>query len=529
MIQVRDVTKLYDDKKVLNRISFNAEVGNKIALVGFNGTGKTTLIEILAGLITPEKGKVSINEKKVIGFLPQDPEIYNKENVLEYLEDYVGIKDNEEFYRNVEIMFAGFGLHTDIKNKKIGDLSSGQKTKVFLSGVLLRKPDFLLLDEPTNNLDIPGLMWLEDYLKNTKAGFIVVSHDRTFLDKVANKIFEIDWIDRTLEVTNGKYSDYLVQKQKEKARQQLNHTIQKVDLARLTKLGESMQEKAAKGAKHVTPDNDRMLQGYRRDKAGDSLKDSKVIFGRIKRAKIIKKPVSRKGFLIEILPEETENSRDISIKKLVCGYDDGFSIGPIDLDIEFGKSVCIIGLNGEGKSTFLKTITNRVPKISGELRVGEGIKFGNLMQEHENLPKNETLISFMDKNVNQKTTEELQDYLLRFSFTEDQIQTKIFNTSPGARARLLLAYFAATNVNVLVLDEPTNHLDVEAELAIEKTLKSFKGTVVTVTHDRTFLEKVPFDDLYLLEEQKLKKIPNFNEYINRMEKRVKKMLRLLKI
>lgn len=526
MLKVKNIYKEYGSEKVLNKISFTLEREHKVALVGFNGTGKTTLLKIISGEVSADKGQVEFNKDITIGTLPQDSKKYNNKNVLNFLENYVG-ENSELFYRNIEIMFAGFALESDIKNKKIGNLSSGQKTKIFLTGLLLKKVDLMLLDEPTNNLDLPALIWLENFLHKTSSAFIVVSHDQTFLDRVANKIYEIDWHDRSLKISNGKYSDYLLRRSKERQRQLLEHEIQKEEIIRLRKLVKEKQEKALKGSKYIGSDNDKFLRGYRRNRATTSFKESRVFNNRLKRMDLIDRPNFRKNFEIEIIPDSQGASRDILVENLVCGYDDGFRIGPINLNIPFGSKITILGLNGSGKSTFLKTLTSRIPEISGKVDLGSGVKFGNLMQEHESLNKEETVYNFLAKRVVVEK-EILQNHLMHFGFLEDQLKTRIGNLSPGGRARLLLAYFSANNVNVLILDEPTNHLDMEAEEALEKTLKNFIGTVLVATHDRFFVEKISGDQLYVLVDGALKKIQDFKEYVSEMEKKSKKLLRLLK-
>jgi ATP-binding cassette subfamily F protein 3 len=526
LLRVTNIHKDYGTEQVLQKISFVVEKGFKVALVGFNGTGKTTLLKIITGEVEADKGKVEFNKDVTVGFLPQDPDAYNKQNVFEFLQAYTGAS-GELFERNVEIMFAGLALPSDIKDKKIGDLSSGQKTKVFLTGLLLKKVDLMLLDEPTNNLDLPALIWLEYFLQNTKSAFMVVSHDQTFLDHVANKIYEIDWKKRTLAVSNGKYSDFLLRKQKERKRQLLDHELQKEDIGRLKVVVRDKQEKAIKGSKYQGTDNDHMLRGFRRDRAGNSFKDSRIINNRIKRIELIDKPDERKDFVIEIKPEDNGSSSDIFISDLVCGYNTGFRLGPVNMEIPFGSRVAVLGLNGSGKSTFLKTITGTLPPISGNINIGSGVKFGNLMQEHETLGKDDTVLGFLKNKVDLEP-EILANHLIHFGFTEEQFKTKIGHLSPGGRARLLLASFSATNVNTLVLDEPTNHLDMEAQEALEKTLQKFEGTVLLVTHDRFFVEKIDSSVLYVLSEGAFNKISNFTEYVADMEQRSKKLLRLLK-
>ncbi|HMO79088.1 MAG TPA: ABC-F family ATP-binding cassette domain-containing protein [Candidatus Paceibacterota bacterium] len=546
MLKVKNITKYYGNKKILNKISFNLERANKVALVGYNGTGKTTLLKMLAGIEKPDSGNIEIHKNCVLGFVPQDTEQFNSLNVFDYIkktalsEKIINQKQQDVFDRNIEIMFSGFALSSETKFKKIGDLSSGQKTKVFLTAVLLKNPDLMLLDEPTNNLDLPALIWLEDFLKKTDSAFIIVSHDKKFLNNVCNKIFEIDWKERTIQITNSKYLDYLINKAKEQSRQLQMHILQKEERQRLRNLAETKQEQAEKGAKHQAKDNDRLLRGYYRDKAADSFHDAKIIYRRIKRMEEIKKPNLRGEFKIKIDPEISPLDLNISINDLICGYNDDkgdFSIGPINLQINFGEKICILGLNGSGKTTFLKTFTEVIPKISGEMKIGSGVKIGNLMQEHESLPKKETLIGFMMKRVfsidelGQKIPTErslLQNKLLHFGFDEDQVKNKISEISPGGRARLLLAYFSAMNVNTLILDEPTNHLDMEAQEALDQALSEFNGTIIVVTHDRFFVENYKHDFLYLIDGGIMSAVVDFKKYVDEMEKRARKLLRMIK-
>lgn len=526
MIEVKNLTKYYEDQRILNRISFKIEREHKVALVGFNGVGKTTLLKILAGVEKADKGQIDYHKKATVGFLPQTTDAYDKYKVIDFLKEYTDLEDNEPFRRNIEIMFAGFVLDSEIKNKKIQELSSGQKTKVFLAAVLLKKPNLLLLDEPTNNLDLPALIWLENYLKNFKSAVIIVSHDKKFLSNVANKVYEIKWYDRTLEISNGSYEDYLERKSKELKRQQLDYDLQQEDIDRLKKLAKSKQDYAAEGAKYVSPDNDKMLQGYRRNKSSDSLKDAKVIYNRIDRMDKVDKPEHRKDFIIDINEADIGDSRDILIKDLVTGYDD-FEIGPIDIKFEASERVCLLGLNGSGKTTFLKTLMGEMSSKTGEINIGEGVRFGNLMQEQETLPKNKTLVEFLIKKTGEtkKTAESSLEF---FGFSKEDFVKKIINLSPGERARLVLSMFAIENVNTLVLDEPTNHLDLEAIDSLYKAVDKFKGTIIFATHDRQFVERSRFSRLILLENGEMKQIPNFKDYVSEMEKRSKKLIRMIK-
>lgn len=532
MLKVSNLTKKYDDLKVLDNLSFNIERANKIALVGYNGTGKSTLLKILAGFVKPHKHtKITYQKNVEVAFLPQETNEYDDRFVIDFIAKYTKSDEaDSEFLRKIDVMFAGFGLDSMVKNQKIEMLSSGQKTKVFLVAILLKKPDLLLLDEPTNNLDLPALIWLENYLQKYKSGFIVVSHDKKFLDNVANKIFEIDWATKELKVSAGKYSDYLINQEKNLKRQTLQHTLQRHEIFRLHNLARNKKEAAAKGAKWVGTDNNKIQRGNNRNRAGKSLRDAAVVYGRIDRMEKIEKPNHRKKLNVNINSIETELDKKIIVKDLVCGYKDGgpeFKIGPLNFEIDFTEHFVLLGLNGSGKTTFLKTLTGEIQPLEGEIKIGEGLRTGNLMQEHENLPPHSTPLEFLlDRDYHEQSY--LQNQLLKFGFAEDQLKTEIQYLSPGNRARLLLALFAIEEVNVLILDEPTNHLDLEASTALESAMKKFEGTIILATHDRHLVEKLELENLNLLENGKMHKISDFSKHVEAMQARAKKLLHMLK-
>lgn len=525
MLKVTKLSKYFGDLTVLNRISFNVERGNKIALTGFNGSGKTTLLNILAGHESYSNGTLRINPKTRVGFVPQDPQGHHDMQVLEFLQQAVKTVD-DALLRRIEVMLAGFLLPTDIKTKKIGELSSGQKTKVFLMHVLLQDVDLLLLDEPTNNLDLPALIWLEDYLKTIDAACMIVSHDRSFLDAVANKVFEIDWHTHTLHISHARYSDYLREQSKEHARLTQEHALQQEEVRRLKKLAVYKQERAVAGSKWKSGDNDRMLEGFKQNQAGRSFKDAKVVYNRIKRMDMIRKPKERSGLSLEIDADSDAGAQNIVLKDVVCGYDDGFTVGPVSFDIPYGTRMCLIGPNGVGKSTILKTISGIVPPRSGERLVDSGVRFGNFMQEHESLPREKTPVGFFKEQLDMDR-EDIHNHLLHFGFSDITCTTPIKQLSPGSRARLLFAYFAAMRVNVLLLDEPTNHLDIEAEAALEDALQTFAGTVITVSHDRRFVETMQFDRVYTVSEAGVAVCDDFSVYVEIMHVRAKKLMRML--
>lgn len=558
MIKAQKIQKSYGSLLVLSDVSFSLGRGQKVALVGRNGTGKTTLLKIIAGLEDPDSGKIIIARDVCIGYLPQNPIFLGNESIMDYLrqvsdidvlekemetlsvdlsnpenaKSYDKVQSKYEhlggysFVHKAEVVLSGFGFDDVPLDRPMSNLSSGQKSKVVLAGILLKGVDLLLLDEPTNNLDLPALIWLEDFLEKSEASCIIVSHDRRFLDRVARKIFELDWHTHTLTVTGGAYSDYLEMVAKRTAGQKEEYRIQQEEIERLSERARAKKADATKGSHWTGNDSDKFLRGFKRDRAGKSSKVAKAIEKRIEQMDKIEKPVERKPFEISLEAEADSSALDVRLTDVVAGYPGTFSIGPLSLEVRYSDRVGIMGLNGTGKSTLLKTITGQIAPLSGKVEIGSGIKIGNMMQEHETLPRERTLLEFIAERVSFNRQDSYAK-LSKFGFDERQAGLPISTLSPGGRARLLLALFSAQSVNMLVLDEPTNHLDLEAMEALEETLKTYLGTILLVSHDRYFIEKAFINTTYVLSGGILTRIPDYKTYVESAEKRARKLLKLL--
>ena len=543
---------------VLANVSFSLAKGQKVALVGDNGIGKTTLLKIVAGLEETDAGTIEVASTACIGYLPQDTSLVGDETIEEYLRQVTGVDvlerkleeltshledeakareygdlheqyehlDGYAFEHRIKVMLSGFGLDSIGLGHSVSNLSSGQKSKVALAGILLKGVDLLLLDEPTNNLDLPALIWLEDFLRKSEAAAIVVSHDRRFLDRIVRKIFELDRNTRTLNISGGTYSDYLEMIAKRIARQKLDYRLQQEEIERLNEQARQQRAASAKGSNWRGSDNDKFLRGFKRDRAGRSSRMAKNIEKRIEQMDKVERPIERDPLEIPLEAEVGPGTLDIRLTDVVAGYADGFTVGPMSFDVRFKSRVGIMGLNGSGKSTILKTITGVLPALGGKIEIGSGVKLGNMMQEHESLPRGETLLEFLMKRA-WLSQEMSYAKLARFGFDEQQVKQPIGTLSPGGRARLLLALFSAQSVNMLVLDEPTNHLDLEALNALEETLQSYEGTVLLVSHDRYFLETARLDTTYFLSDGVLTKIPDYKAYVADAEARAQQLLKSL--
>ena len=558
MLQAKHIQKSYGSLTVLADVSFSLAKGQKVTLVGDNGTGKTTIHKIIAGLVEPDAGEIELAKNTCIGYLPQDTSLSGDETISAYLRRIAGIDTLEQklealashledktksleygdaheqyerldgyaFEHRIKMMLAGFGLDSIGIDHRLSDLSSGQKNKVALAGILLKGVDLLLLDEPTNNLDLPALIWLEDFLRKSDAACIAISHDRRFLDRVVRKIFELDRHTRVLNISGGTYSNYLAMVVKRIARQKEGYRLQQEEIERLSEQAQQQRVASARGSNWRGSDNDKFLRGFKRDRAGRLSRMAKNIEKRIDQMEKVEKPIERDPFEIPLKAEVGPGTLDIRLVDVVAGYPDGFTIDPVSFEVRYGSRVGIMGLNGTGKSTLLKTITGQLMACGGTIEIGSGVKIGNMMQEHESLPRDRTLLEFLKERAGLKEQDSYAK-LAKFGFEEGQVKQPIGTLSPGGRARLLLALFSAQSVNVLVLDEPTNHLDLEALEALEETIEAYRGTILLVSHDRYFLEKARLDSMYTLSEGVLTRILDYKTYVAQVEERASQLLKSL--
>lgn len=523
MLVLKNVHKRYGIRRVLEGVSFAVGEGQHVAIVGANGTGKSTLLKIIAGEETFEKGSLTLPNRILVGYLPQETSVEGEETVLEYLERQSGLAEQKRIlrisgtqlddphhaarYAEAEVAYQRLGgdfflkrAHAFLKGLLLTDipldagaalLSGGQKRKLALTGVLLRGVDMLVLDEPTNNLDLPALTFLENYLKKSKATVILASHDRAFLDAVVQKVFEIHWYTRTVEQFSGGWSDYVALKRHQLRRQKELWREQEVERKRLETSEEQKRAWVERIKDLKAPDSDKMAAHFKRERATKKFHASaKAIASRMKRLDKHEEPVVQAPPTI-LLSQVKNTGGDIVLQQVEAGYKTGFVTKPISLHIPLGTRLAILGNNGAGKTTLVKTITGELVPRKGKIVVGSEVQFGYFIQEHDTLDQSQTVFEYIKKNITAPLgKDDVLFELGRFGLAPDTIDDKLRLLSPGERVRVILVRLVLLGANTLVLDEPTNHLDLDAIEALELALQDFPGTLIVVTHDREFLKNL---------------------------------------
>lgn len=506
LYQISNGAVAFGDDVILHSIDFEIRNTEKIAIVGRNGCGKTTLLKLISGEVEMEKldsdesafiakaGNPEIGYLKQIAF--DDPDVtleqevrkcfvkmderkaelaraaaelehdYSDEKVARYTAMEEAFKDDGGYYyeNEYEVMIRKFGFSDDERKKPIRDFSGGQQTKIAFIKLLLSKPDILLLDEPTNHLDVTTIEWLEGYLKSYPKAVVVVSHDRMFLDNVVDVVYEIEY--GTARRYPGNYTNFIARKKENYDKQMKDHIAQQKEIERLQRMVTRFKGKPTKTA---------MAQS--KQKAID-------------RMVIIEAPdkYDNKTFHANFQPEKETGNDVLYTSELAIGYDHPLSV--VSLDLKRGEKLGILGGNGLGKSTFLKTIVGKIPALSGEYRFGTNVQIGYFDQQMAMYTSNKTVLDdFWDEYPNLTETE-ARNALGAFLFSGDDVFKNVNMLSGGEKVRLALCKILKTRPNVLVLDEPTNHMDIVGKETLESMLKDYKGTLIFVSHDRYFVKKV---------------------------------------
>ena len=503
LFRLSDVYKSYGVQDVLRGASLQVNAGEHVGLVGRNGAGKSTIFRLVRGDETADRGDVIRARGVKLGLLDQhvhfkpgstvhesalaafgrlqqiEHEMHELEHrmadagddlekVLERYSDLqheFELEGGFEYAARAESILQGLGFERDMWSLETEKLSGGQQNRLGLACLLLAAPDVLLLDEPTNHLDVNAVEWLEEFLQDYPAAYVIVSHDRYFLDRSCRRIIELE-NGRASNYT-GNYSDYLVEREERR----------------------EAQQRAYDNQQHLIAKTEEFI---RRNIAGQKTKQAKSrrkMLEKLERLDAVRRDQSSGDFRLQAI--ERTGNHVFTANELSIGYPDKLLASDISFILRRGECLGIIGPNGSGKTTFLKTILNKLDPLSGEVHWGTKVQIGYYAQQLEDLDdRNEIIMELRRVAPSTATAGELRSFLAKFLFTGDDVYKHVRDLSGGEKGRLALAKLIYSRVNVLVLDEPTNHLDIPSREALEEALAAYEGTIVTISHDRYFLDRV---------------------------------------
>ncbi|MGW9857377.1 ATP-binding cassette, subfamily F, member 3 [Staphylococcus hominis] len=507
LLQLNDISKSFDSEDIFNHVNFEIKTGERIGVVGRNGAGKSTLMKIIAGVEDYDSGHISKIKNLRIGYLTQQMTLDSSLTVIEemskpfehiknmeklindetdWLADHVDSYDSEDYNQHMERyeslsnqfeQLEGYQYESKIKtvlhglnftkeefDKPINDFSGGQKTRLSLAQMLLSEPDLLLLDEPTNHLDLETTKWLEDYLKYFKGAIIIISHDRYFLDKIVTQIYDVALGDVKRYV--GNYEQFITQRDKYYELRMQEYEKQQEEIKRLETFVE----------KNIT----------RASTSGMAKSRRKTLE---KMERIDKPMLDARSANIQFGFDRNTGNDVMHIRNLEIGYQSPIT-KPINIEVTKGDHIAIIGPNGVGKTTLIKTIAQRQNALNGEITFGANLNIGYYDQKQAEFKSNKTILDYVWDQYPMMNEKDVRAVLGRFLFVQDDVKKIINDLSGGEKARLQLALLMLQRDNVLILDEPTNHLDIDSKEMLEQALKDFEGTILFVSHDRYFINQL---------------------------------------
>ncbi|MBK5490868.1 ABC-F type ribosomal protection protein [Bacillus sp. TH17] len=519
---VNNVKKSFGGNIIFENISLEIKNGERIGLVGRNGSGKTTIFQLLTGIEGLDAGAIHVKKGTRIGHVAQIPKFNNEMNVYDVLssafkkekeleiemhaleknmaeeqessalqklmERYGVIQERYAFLGGYEIeaniMKVANGLQvTELFPRSFMELSGGEQTKVSLAYMLLQKPDLLLLDEPTNHLDLFAVEWLEQFLKEYTGTVMVISHDRYFLDEVVTKIFDLE--DGEIHVYHTNYSQFVAEKEERLLQEFQAYQEQQKKIKKMKEAIKRLRE----WANQANPPNEGLHKRARNMERA------------LERIEKLKRPIlDRKQMGLQFEGQERSGKDVVVMKEVSKGFDERSLFEKVNLHIRFQERAAIVGRNGTGKTTLLKLLLKEMQQDAGEIRIGSSVKIGYLSQHAYGNMKNNVLEAFRDCVA--VTEGEARHILARFLFYGPAVFKKVTQLSGGEKMRLRLAQLMYQDVNFLILDEPTNHLDIESREVLEEALEQYNGTILAVSHDRYFLNKL-FEKTYWIDEHKL--------------------------
>lgn len=482
-LQINSLFKEYQDHQILNGIAFSITERDAIGLVGANGSGKTTILKLLAGLETQDSGQITkVPSNLTIGYIPQVADFPKSKDITDGLAVSLGLDDSEIY--KIYIALDELGI-SDLALQSFSTLSSGQKTKVYLARLLIQKPDILLLDEPTNHLDIESLEWLERYLKNYQGSYLVVSHDRRFLDNTVTKILELD--NGSLKVYGGNYSFYRQQKSIEFEAQQRAYIAQEKRTKRIEERVRLMKE-STRQLEAVTSGADHYMRRKAAKSASKAKSTEKMLIKQLDE-RGIEKPQVDLELSVLFKPKRTSSKTVAFMDKVSKNFDNHQILSDFSLVINQGDRIALVGSNGSGKSTLINLILGKLSPTKGKIELCNNVDIGYLPQEHDQLISDLNPIDYL---INTAKVDRTSAFKLtkRFMFTTEDVKTPVNKLSSGQKSKLSLAAIMASGSNLIILDEPTNYLDIPSREALEEALISYPGTLLIVTHDRYFLDRI---------------------------------------
>ena len=536
ILSVSNIHKSFNEIPVLRNVSFHIEDYDKAALVGINGAGKTTLLRIILGELSADEGIVTVSRDKTIGYLSQHEAVSGDNTIYdELLSVKQELIDLEQKMRAVELqmktasgdalqqlmnaytnlthdfetgggyayrseltgVLKGLGFQEEEFGRSVSTLSGGQKTRVALGKLLLLKPDLIILDEPTNHLDMSSITWLETYLLNYRGAVIIVSHDRYFLDRIANKVIELDNTKAT--VFTGNYSDYAARKEALRAAEYSAYMKQQQEIRHQ----EAVIEK---------------LRSFNREK---SIRRAESRVKMLNKLEVLDKPTEvRADMHLTLEPKFTSGNDVLHVEELSKSFGSLTLFEHLSFDIKKGEHVAIIGDNGTGKTTILKLINELTAPDTGEIRLGSNVAVGYYDQEHHVLHMEKTLFEEISDDYPSLTNTEIRNTLAAFLFTGDDVFKQVRTLSGGERGRVSLAKLMLSEANFLILDEPTNHLDIMSKEILEDALNAYTGTVLYVSHDRYFINKTASRILDLNRHVLTSYLGNYEYYLEKKDEQL---------
>ena len=532
ILSCKDICKSYGIRDILKNITFSINEGDKVGIIGANGEGKSTLFKIITKELSQDSGEVFIDKNKTLGYLSQNLALNSEKNIYEealsvfdellniesklssleikmsepydekkasyhekLIKDYTTLQDlyshkgGYVYKGEISRVLKGLGFTENDFYKSINTLSGGQKTRVALCKLLLRKPDIILLDEPTNHLDLEAISWLEDYMKNYKGTVLVISHDRFFLDSVTNNTFEV--IGGKVECYNVPYTKFIDLRKKNYEAKLKAYNLQQAEIKRQEAIIEKFRSFNREKSIRAAESREKVLEKMEKIEAPTHAKEA---------SKIKFEASVKSGYDV------------LHIENMAKSYGDKSLFSNLNLDLKRGEKVALIGENGRGKTTLFKIIMDKVEADKGVKVLGTNVNVGYYDQEQSDLNLDKTIIDEVWDDFPNLTTSKLRSYLASFLFTGDDVFKVINTLSGGEKCRINLLKLILSKSNLLLLDEPTNHLDIISRVALEDAILEYDGTLMVISHDRYFLNKVISRILELKEDGVSEYLGNYSYY-----------------